>query len=82
MHIHNAPSTQYSAFHSTQAIQRAQAARRAAAVVRRKPTSFAASDDEEAVACVAAYAQGERGGRQNQPRGEEEFRSVFVSLSA
>ena len=82
MHIQGVPRAQSASFHSTQAMQRAQAARRADAVVRRRPTSFAASDGEDAVARVAAYAQGERERRRDQTRGEEEFRSVFVSLSA
>jgi hypothetical protein len=82
MHIHGASSLQYAALVPTQGAQQAQAARRASAEVRRKLTSFAASGGEDAVARAGAYAQGERGRKQEQPQGEEAFRNVFISFNA
>jgi hypothetical protein len=81
MHIHSSPNTQIMSIGMTQASQQAMATRRAAAEVRRKLTSFAADEDGDVVSRVDSQQEADPERRKNPQHDEEEFRSVFFSVS-
>jgi hypothetical protein len=81
MHIHSSPNTQLMSLGATQASQQAMATRRAAAEVRRKLTSFAADEDGDIVSRVDSQQEADPERRKNQQPDEEEFRSIFFSVS-
>jgi hypothetical protein len=66
---------------ATQASQQAMETRRAAAEVRRKLTSFAADEDGDVVSRVDTQQEADPDRRRNQQPDEEEFRSIFFSVS-
>jgi hypothetical protein len=80
MHIHSSPPAGQAV--PTQAAQQAMAARKAASEVRRKLTGFAATTDDEAVHGIASHSQADPDRKQKPQHNDEEFRSVFVSVSA
>lgn len=81
MHIHSTANTQISSLAATQASQQASAAKRAAADVRRKLASFAADQDGDIVSRVDSRQEADPERRKNQQPDQEEFRSVFFSVS-
>jgi hypothetical protein len=81
VHIHSTPNSQIMSLGATQASQQAMATRRAAAEVRRKLTSFAADEDGDLVSRVDGRQENDPDRRKKQQPDEEEFRSVFVSVS-
>jgi hypothetical protein len=82
MHIHTTPGNQIMSLGATQATQQAMATRRAAAEVRRKLTSFSADEDGDLISRVDARPESDPDRPKRQQPDEEEFRSVFVSVSA
>jgi hypothetical protein len=81
MHIHSTPNTQIMSLGATQASQQAMATRRTAAEVRRKLTSFAADEDGDVVSRVDTKQETDPDRRKKQQPDDEEFRSVFFSIS-
>jgi hypothetical protein len=81
MHIHSTPNTQINSLAGTQASQQASAAKRAAADVRRKLASFASDQDGDIVSRVDSRQEADPNRRKNQQPDEEEFRSIFFSVS-
>ncbi len=81
MHIHSSLNSQIMSLGATQASQQALATRRAAAEVRHKLTSFAVDEDGDVVSRVDARQESDPDHRKNPQPEEEEFRSIFVSVS-
>jgi hypothetical protein len=81
MHIHGTPNNQIMSLAPTQASQQAMATRRAAAEVRRKLTSFASDEDGDLVTSVDARQEADPDRRKKQQPDEEEFRSIYFSVS-
>jgi hypothetical protein len=81
MHIHSSPNPQIMSHGATQASQQAMAARRAAAEVRRKLTSFSADEDGDVVSRVDTKQETDPERKKNPQPDEEDFRSVFFSIS-
>lgn len=82
MHIHSSLNNQIMSLGPTQASQQAVATRRAAAEVRRQLTGFASDEDGDLVTRVDARQEADPD-RQKRPQpDEEEFRSIYVSVSA
>ncbi len=82
MHIHGSLNNQITPLGATQASQQAMATRRAAAEVRRQLTSFASEEDGDLVTRVDARQEADPDRKKQPQPDEEEFRSIYVSISA
>jgi hypothetical protein len=82
MHIHTSLNNQIMSLGATQASQQAAATRRAAAEVRRQLTSFASDEDGDLVTRVDTRQEADPDRPKRSQPDEEEFRSIYVSVSA
>jgi hypothetical protein len=82
MHIHGNLNTQVMSLGATQASQQAMATRRAAAEVRRQLTSFASDEDGDLVTRVDTRQEADPDRKKGPQPDDEEFRSIYVSVSA
>jgi hypothetical protein len=82
MHIHGNLNNQIMSLGATQASQQAMATRRAAAEVRRRLTGFASDEDSDLVTRVDARQEADPDRKKGPQPDDEEFRSIYVSVSA
>jgi hypothetical protein len=81
MHIHGSSNSQILSLGATQANQQAMATRRADAEVRRKLATFAADEDGDIVSRVDTRQESDPDRRKKPQSDEEEFRSIYFSVS-
>lgn len=81
VHIHSTPNSQIAPLGATQVSQQAIETRRAAAEVRRRLTSFAADEDGDLVTRVDSRQEADPDRRKKPQPDDEEFRSIYFSVS-